>query len=80
MNPRPFDYELLGQIDPVTTEAVPKFEALVKLPGQSQADRTLVKLEQKPAPTTAPDSTNTAPSSTPLLDKAFSNLPHHPIP
>lgn len=79
------EIELLGQIDPVTTEAVPKFEALVKLPGQSQADRTLVKLTKHPTPTaltTAPDSTDTAPSLTPLLYKAFSDShqPHHPIP
>ena len=34
------------------------------------------------APTTADDSTTTAPSSAPLLDKAFgdSHQPHHPIP
>ena len=38
------EIELLGMIDPETADAVPKFEALVKLPGQSQADRTLVKL------------------------------------
>lgn len=44
------EIELLGKIDPVTTEAVPKFEALVKLPGQSQADRTLVKLVKHPTP------------------------------
>jgi hypothetical protein len=42
------EIELRGKIDPVTTEAVPKFEALVKLPGQSQADRTLVKLTKHP--------------------------------
>ena len=47
------EIELLGQIDPVTTEAVPKFEALVKLPGQSQADRTLVKLIKHPTPKNA---------------------------
>lgn len=47
------EIELLGQIDPVTTEAVPKFEALVKLPGQSQADRTLIKLVKHPKPKTA---------------------------
>lgn len=78
------EIELLGKIDPVTTEAVPKFEALVKLPGQSQTDRKLVRLVQKVAPTapptapTAPDSTDTAP----LLDKAFSDShqSHHPIP
>ena len=42
------EVELLGQIDPETADAVPKFEALVKLPGQSQADRTLVKLTKHP--------------------------------
>jgi hypothetical protein len=42
------EIELLGKIDPVTTEAVPKFEALVKLPGQSQSDRTLVKFVKHP--------------------------------
>jgi len=47
------EIELLGQIDPITTEAVPKFEALVKLPGQSQADRTLVKLVKHPTPKNA---------------------------
>lgn len=47
------EIELLGQIDPVTTEAVPKFEALVKLPGQSQADRKLVKLVKHPEPQSA---------------------------
>lgn len=48
------EIELLGKIDLVTTEAVPKFEALVKLPGQSQADRTLVKLVKHPEPKNAP--------------------------
>jgi hypothetical protein len=47
------EIELLGTIDPVTTEAVPKFEALVKLPGQSQPDRTLVKLAKHPTPKNA---------------------------
>ena len=42
------EIELLGMIDPKTADAVPKFEALVKLPGQSQADRTLVKLTKHP--------------------------------
>ena len=44
------EIELLGKIDPETTEAVPRFEALVKLPGQSQSDRTLVKLVKHPEP------------------------------
>jgi hypothetical protein len=48
------EIELLGKIDPVTTEAVPKFEALVKLPGQSQADRTLVKLVKHSTAQNAP--------------------------
>lgn len=79
------EIELLGKIDPITTEAVPRFEALVKMPGQSLNDRELIKLERKPtlaAPSPAPDSTNTTPSPAPLLDKAFSNShqPHHPIP
>lgn len=47
------EIELLGMIDPETTEAVPKFEALVKLPGQSQADRKLVKLVKHPTPKNA---------------------------
>lgn len=38
------EVELLGIFNPATKRATPKFEALVKLPGQSQADRTLVKL------------------------------------
>lgn len=50
------EIELLGMIDPKTTEAVPKFEALVKLPGQSQADRTLVKLVKHPTAQNAPTS------------------------
>ena len=47
------EIELLGQIDPKTADAVPKFEALVKLPGQSQADRTLVKLIKHSEPKNA---------------------------
>ena len=47
------EIELLGQIDPETADAVPKFEALVKLPGQSQADRTLVKLIKHSEPKNA---------------------------
>ena len=47
------EIELFGQIDPETAEAVPKFEALVKLPGQSQSDRKLVKLVKHPEPKNA---------------------------
>lgn len=38
------EIELLGELDPVTGKAVPRFEALVKLPGQSLGDRALVKI------------------------------------
>lgn len=48
------EVELLGQQCPKTGEAVPKFEALVKLPGQSLADRKLVKLERKTTVQNAP--------------------------
>jgi Helicase HerA, central domain len=46
------EIELLGQQDPVTGKAVPKFEALVKLPGQSLGDRTLVKIPRRDEPVT----------------------------
>jgi Actin like proteins N terminal domain len=38
------EIELLGQVDPTTGKAVPRFEAWIKLPGQGQGDRTLVKI------------------------------------
>jgi len=68
-----FEIELLGQIDPLTAEAVPKFEALVKLPGQSQADRTLVKLTKHPTPT-APEPTpqgNSAETAADYLNRVY---------
>ncbi len=73
------EIELIGEIDPETGEAVPKFKALVKLPGQSQSDRTLVKLVQHPTPeateSTAVDSVpislSDKPSGTPR------NVPQH---
>ncbi len=79
------EVEILGEYNPKTERATPRFEALVKLPGQAQADRKLVKLVQKPAPTapsTAPDRTNDAPTTAPLLHLPFgvSHPPHHPIP
>lgn len=40
------EVEILGDYDPVTERATPRFEALVKMPGQSPSDRTLVKIEQ----------------------------------
>lgn len=44
------EIELLGQLDPNTGRAVPKFEAWVKLPGQSSSDRTLVEIPRNEAP------------------------------
>ena len=44
------EIELLGQQDPVTGKAVPRFEALVKLPGGSLSDRTLVKIPRNIEP------------------------------
>ena len=44
------EIELLGQQDPVTGKAVPRFEALIKLPGQSLSDRTLVKIPRRSEP------------------------------
>jgi hypothetical protein len=38
------EVELIGIFNPVTKRATPKFEAWVKLPGQKQSERTLVKL------------------------------------
>ena len=40
------EVEILGDYDPITERATPRFEALVKMPGQSQSDRTLVKIER----------------------------------
>lgn len=44
------EIELLGELDPVTGKAVPKFEALVKMPGQSLGDRKLVKIPRNIEP------------------------------
>ncbi|MEG4273826.1 MULTISPECIES: hypothetical protein [unclassified Microcoleus] len=40
------EVEILGNYDPVTERATPRFEALVKMPGQALSDRTLVKIER----------------------------------
>lgn len=42
------EVELVGIFNPVTKRATPKFEAWVKLPGQKQSERTLVKLNKHP--------------------------------
>lgn len=41
------EVEILGNYDSVTERATPRFEALVKMPGQALSDRTLVKIERK---------------------------------
>lgn len=45
------EVEILGNKDEETGRATPRFEAMVKLPGQSLSDRTLVKLTKYPTPT-----------------------------
>lgn len=41
------EVEILGDYNPVTERATPRFEALVKMPGQALGDRTLVRIERK---------------------------------
>lgn len=50
------EVEILGNKDEETGRATPRFEALVKLPGQLLSDRTLVKLAKHSTPT-APEPT-----------------------
>ena len=40
------EVELQGEMNPETNKATPKFQALVKMPGTSQADRFLVPIER----------------------------------
>jgi hypothetical protein len=65
------EVEILGNQDKDSGRATPRFEAMVKLPGQGLSDRTLVKLTKHPAPgatkSTAVDSVPSAPIS--LSDK-----------
>ena len=44
------EVELLGQQCPKTGDAVPRFEAMIKLPGQSQAERKLIKVAKYSMP------------------------------
>jgi hypothetical protein len=44
------EVEILGNQDKDSGRATPRFEAMVKLPGQSLSDRTLVKLAKHPTP------------------------------
>ncbi len=58
------EIETLGRIDPESGKAVPRLEAMVKLPGQSLGDRTLVKLAKNSSPgveNSAPNSNSIAP-------------------
>lgn len=60
------EVEILGDYDPVTERTTPRFEALVKMPGQALSDRTLVKIERKsegflPVPVPAPGTLAKAP-------------------
>src|SRR4028118_683126 len=48
--------ELVGIFNPMTKRATPKFEAWVKLPGQKQSERTLVKLTKHSEAPTQPQS------------------------
>ena len=50
------EVELVGIFNPVTKRATPKFEAWVKLPGQKQSERTLVKLTKHSEAPTQPQS------------------------
>ena len=64
------EVELKGessQDDEGTGEAKPKFEALVKLPGQSLSERTLVKLVKHPKPNQATEN----PQKTKLSDSEY---------
>jgi hypothetical protein len=51
------EVEILGEYNAETERATPRFEAMVKLPGQSLSSRTLVKLAKHPTP----DNTKIAP-------------------
>jgi hypothetical protein len=70
------EVEILGNKDEETGRATPRFEALVKLPGQSLSDRTLVKLA-KPSTPTAPEPTppkaqaNPAETAADYLDRVY---------
>ncbi|MEG4293056.1 type IV secretory system conjugative DNA transfer family protein, partial [Microcoleus sp. D2B6] len=67
------EVEILGNKDEETGRATPRFEAMVKLPGQSLSSRTLVKLTKHPTPT-APEPTpqaNPTESTTDYLNRVY---------
>lgn len=62
------EVEILGDYSSETERATPRFEALVKMPGQALSDRTLVKIEKKsqgalPVPVSSPGTPRNAPLS-----------------
>ncbi len=59
------EVEILGDYNPVTERATPRFEALVKMPGQALSDRTLVKLDRHSGklPQQQPEVSDTLPKS-----------------
>lgn len=64
------EVEILGDYDPITERTTPRFEALVKMPGQTLSDRTLVKIEKKsegalPVPASSPGTPRKAPQVEP---------------
>ncbi len=64
------EVEILGNYNPETERATPRFEALVKMPGQALSDRTLVKIEKKsqgalPVPVSSPGTPRKAPQVEP---------------
>lgn len=67
------EVEILGNKDEETGRATPRFEVMVKLPGQSLSDRTLVKLTKHPTPT-APEPTpqgNSAETAADYLNRVY---------
>ncbi|MEG3899797.1 MULTISPECIES: type IV secretory system conjugative DNA transfer family protein [unclassified Microcoleus] len=73
------EVELLGQQCPQTGDAVPRFEAFVKLPGQPLSERTLVKLQrlepmQNSGYSDSEPATPDSESVTPIQDKGSSDL------
>lgn len=67
------EIEILGDKDEETGRATPRFEAKVKLPGQSLSDRTLVKLTKHPTPQKPPTSNpnNPTESTKDYLNRVF---------
>ncbi|MEG4408926.1 type IV secretory system conjugative DNA transfer family protein [Microcoleus sp. MON2_D5] len=67
------EVEILGDKDEETGRATPRFEARVKLPGQSLSDRTLVKLTKHSQPQTPPtnNANNPIESTKDYLDRVF---------